>query len=113
MNRLGLLFLILLAGPLQAQETLQLKTIQEISIQNLDLVSFDTKDNLFASTNSGDIYQFNPSGKQINLYSPERQGRLQQLEAAWTVNIFSFSVDLQEYRILGRFIAPISAVIFQ
>lgn len=113
MNRLGLLLLILLSGPLLAQETLQFKTIQEISIQNLDLVSFDTKDNLYASTSNGDIYQFNPLGKQINLYSPERQGRLQQLEAAWTVNIFSFSVDLQEYRILDRFLNPLSSGRFQ
>ncbi len=113
MNRLALLFLILLSGPILAQESLQFKIIQEISIPNVDLISFDNKDNLFASTSSGDIYQFNPAGKQINLYSPERQGRLQQLEAAWTVNIFSFSADLQEYRILDRFLNPLSSSGFQ
>ncbi len=86
---------------------------QEIPIQNLDLVSLDTKDNVFVSTTNGDIYQFNSTGKQINLFSPGRQGRLQQLEAAWTVNIFSFSSDLQEYRILDRFLNPLSAKGFQ
>lgn len=80
----------------------------EISIKNLDLISFDTKDQIFASTTFGDIYLFNPKGDQLNLYSPTRQGRLQQLEAAWTVNIFSFSSDLQEYRILDRFMSLLS-----
>lgn len=80
----------------------------KISIKNLDLISFDTKDQIFASTTSGDIFLFNSKGDQLNLYSPTRQGRLQQLEAAWTVNIFSFSSDLQEYRILDRFMSLLS-----
>ncbi|PZX47469.1 hypothetical protein [Algoriphagus chordae] len=78
--------------------------LSEISLKNLDLISFDTKDQLFASNTSGDIYLFSAEGKQVNLYSPARQGRLNQLEAAWTVNIFSFSTDLQQYRILDRFL---------
>ncbi len=87
----------------QIKDDLGLAT-SEISIKNLDLVSLDNKDQIFASTISGDIYQFNPKGTQLNLFSPSRQGRLQQLEASWTVNIFSFSTDLQEYRILDRFL---------
>lgn len=82
--------------------------LTEILLNELDLISFDTKDQLFASTMSGDIYLFSPNGKQLNLYSPARQGRLNQLEAAWTVNIFSFSADLQEYRILDRFLNPLA-----
>lgn len=80
----------------------------EIELQNLDLVSFDTKDQIFASKRSGDIYQYNSEGKQLNIFSPSKQGKLQQLEAAWTVNIFSFSADLQEYRILDRFLNPLA-----
>jgi hypothetical protein len=34
------------------------------------------------------------------------------LEAAWTVNIFSFSADLQEYRILDRFMNLLSEMGF-
>lgn len=86
----------------QNHENLGLATT-EIEIKNLDLISFDNKDQIFASNTSGDIYQFNTNGRQLNLFSPMRQGRLHQLEAAWTVNIFSFSADLQEYRILDRF----------
>jgi len=81
--------------------------ISTIQIQNLDLVSLDTKDQIFASSLSGDILLFDSKGKQINFFSPPRQGRLNQLEASWTVNIFSFSTDLQEFRILDRFLNPL------
>lgn len=81
--------------------------LAEIRLENLDLISFDTKDQLFASTTAGDIYLYDQNGEQLNLFSPTRQGRLSQLEASWTVNIFSFSADLQEYRILDRFLNPL------
>ncbi len=84
-----------------------------ISLPNLDLVSFDTKDNLYLSTTTGDIFQYDWYGTPQNLFSPTRQGRLNQLEAAWTVNIFSFSADLQEYRILDRFLNPLAEKGFQ
>ena len=82
--------------------------IAEIPLKNIDLVSFDTKDQVFASNSAGDIYLFSAEGKRLNLFSPARQGRLNQLEAAWTVNIFSFSSDLQEYRVLDRFLNPLT-----
>lgn len=82
--------------------------IAEIHLKNIDLVSFDTKDQVFASNSAGDIYLFSAEGKRLNLFSPARQGRLNQLEAAWTVNIFSFSSDLQEYRVLDRFLNPLT-----
>lgn len=80
----------------------------QISLENLDLVSLDTRDQIFASTSTGDVYLFDKSGKQLNLYSPVRQARIHQLEASWTVNIFTFSADLQEYRVMDRFLNPIA-----
>lgn len=102
-----LLSLISFSGFSQEVQILD-KPIAEISLKNIDLVSLDTKDQIFASTIAGDIYLFSAEGKQLNLFSPERQGRLNQLEAAWTVNIFSFSSDLQEYRVLDRFLNPLT-----
>lgn len=110
MRILNALALILLCWKAQAQEPGKMlfqKPIFSQSIQNLDLVSLDTKDQIFASNSSGDIYLFDAKGKQQNLFSPPRQGQLSQLEASWTVNIFSFSTDLQEYRILDRFLNPL------
>lgn len=106
-----LLFLLTSLLPLlaHAQSLEKMKSpIAEISVENLDLISFDTKDQLFASTISGDIFLFSENGQQLNLFSPARQGRLNQLEAAWTVNVFSFSADLQAYRILDRFLNTLS-----
>lgn len=94
---------------LWAQEVLDYGSpIAEISVKNLDMVSLDTRDQIFASSATGDIYLFDQSGKQLNLFSPPRQARIQQLEASWTVNIFTFSADLQEYRVLDRFLNPIA-----
>ncbi len=109
--RLALLFLIVSLNSFcgLAQEIQVLDApVAEISLKKIDLVSLDTKDQIFASNTSGDIYLFSTDGTQLNLFSPARQGRLNQLEAAWTVNIFSFSSDLQEFRVLDRFLNPLT-----
>jgi hypothetical protein len=99
----------LLSGSLFSQEILVFENpIAAISVESLDLVSLDTRDQIFASSATGDIILFDKSGKQLNLFSPPRQARIQQLEASWTVNIFTFSSDLQEYRVMDRFLNPIA-----
>ncbi len=104
-----ILLFILRSFPGFTQEARGLgEPIAEITLKNIDLVSLDTKDQIFASNIAGDIYLFSAEGKQLNLFSPPRQGRLNQLEAAWTVNVFSFSSDLQEYRVLDRFLNPLT-----
>ncbi|WP_111670536.1 hypothetical protein [Algoriphagus litoralis] len=109
MKTLFFLIFHLLSRSLFSQEVLLFENpISEISIDNLDLVSLDTRDQIFASTGSGDVLLFDKSGKQLNLFSPPRQARIQQLEASWTVNIFTFSADLQEYRVMDRFLNPIA-----
>jgi hypothetical protein len=104
-----ILFFGLFSGTLFSQETLiKGGPLGEIRLPNLDLISLDTRDQIFASTTSGDVYLYDQKGKQLNLFSPPRQGRLDQVEASWTVNIFTFSADLQEYRILDRFLNPLA-----
>ncbi|HSF55882.1 MAG TPA: hypothetical protein VLA71_19160, partial [Algoriphagus sp.] len=104
-----ILFFGFLSRALFSQEILEFKPpLAEIPIRYLDLVSLDSRDQIFASNTSGDIYLFDQKGNQLNLFSPTRQSRIHQLEASWTVNIFSFSADLQEYRILDRFLNPIA-----
>lgn len=80
----------------------------EIKFPRMDKVSMDNQGFIFVTDLEGNLYQFNKSGKIINNFSPHRQGRISQLEAGWTINIFTFSIDLQEYRILDRFINPVS-----
>ncbi len=81
---------------------------KEINFPRIDKVSMDNQGFIFLTDPEGNLYQYNKSGNVINNFSPPRQGRISQLEAAWTVNIFTFSADLQEYRILDRFINPVA-----
>jgi hypothetical protein len=80
----------------------------KIDFPKLDQLSLDNQGFIFLADLEGNIYQYDRNGKFINNFSPARQGSLSQLEAFWTVNIFTFSTDLQEYRILNRFIIPIA-----
>lgn len=80
----------------------------EINFPRLGLLSLDNQGFIFISDLEGNLYQYNKAGERVNNFSPQRQGALSQLEAAWTVNIFTFSADLQEYRILDRFINPVA-----
>jgi hypothetical protein len=79
-----------------------------IEFPRLSQLSLDNQGFIFLADTEGNIYQYDQKGKEINNFSPHRQGAISLLEAAWTVNIFTFSVDLQEYRILNRFIIPVS-----
>jgi hypothetical protein len=90
----------------RAQSGWELQNI--INFPRLGLLSLDNQGFIFISDLEGNIYQYSKEGKQLNNFSPQRQGALSQLEAAWTVNIFTFSTDLQEYRILERFLNPVA-----
>ncbi|UJP67162.1 hypothetical protein IPZ59_19975 [Mongoliitalea daihaiensis] len=80
-----------------------------IQVPRLDLISLDNQGFIFAVDLEGNLYQYQVDQTTwINNFSPPRQARISSLEAFWTVNIFTFSVDLQEYRILDRFINPIA-----
>jgi hypothetical protein len=109
MKKALIILFVLVCSGIRAQNLVEwADPLAKFQVQNLDLISLDTRDQIFVTTTTGDILLFDQAGKQINLYSPPRQGRLQQIEASWTVNIFSFSADLQEYRILDRFLNPLS-----
>ncbi|AGA78672.1 hypothetical protein [Echinicola vietnamensis] len=95
---------------------LPLSQAQEINWENtfsdtfpsLGLVDFDNEDNLFFSDQKGNVtVRYNLTADSSNNYSPAYQGSLQQLEAAKTVNIFTFSRDLQRIELLDRFLNPL------
>lgn len=79
-----------------------------IHLEGIHQVSLDNQGFIFVANLEGNISQYDRDGNFQNIFSPSRQGRLTQLEASWTVNIFTFSTDLQEYRILDRFLNPIT-----
>lgn len=103
-----ILLLFPLAGSFSKAQSFEWNDPIEIKIKNISQVSLDNQGFLFVVDQEGNILQYNSDGQFLNNFSPTRQGKINQLEAAWTVNIFTFSVDLQEYRILDRFLNPIS-----
>lgn len=104
---LTLIFFTLWAVQSMSQDLLE-NALAEIEINGLDQVSMDNRDQIFISSRQGDLFLYDSKGNRLNYFSPPRQGRINQLEAAWTVNIFTFSEDLQEYRVLDRFLNPIA-----
>ncbi len=86
--------------------------VGEIPIKNAVALSVDRKDQLFVSDTQGNIYQYGADGDSINFYSPVFRARPERLEAAWTVNIFIFTSDMQQAEILDRFLNPVSHIRF-
>ncbi|WP_304516558.1 hypothetical protein [Cecembia rubra] len=103
---LGLILPFLIFSNSLAQNIWKLEST--IDFPRLGLISLDNQGFIFLADLEGNIYQFDHTAKEINNFSPARQGALSSLEAARTANIFTFSIDLQEYRILDRFVNPVA-----
>ncbi|SIT06368.1 hypothetical protein [Belliella pelovolcani] len=108
MKRFFLIMSFFCFGPfLWAQENEWSEPIV-IKQNRITAVSLDNQGFIMMANQEGDIYQYDRFGDFVNNFSPSRQGRIDFLEASWTVNIFTYSIDLQEYRILDRFLNPIA-----
>jgi len=81
--------------------------VTDIPMKGLEQVSLDNRGQIFYTTGDGSIYQLAPNGLPVNYYSPPRQASITQLEAGWTVNIFTFTKDLQRYEFFDRFLNPL------
>ncbi|MCL6260397.1 hypothetical protein M3O96_14945 [Aquiflexum sp. TKW24L] len=103
-----ILAILLMNGPMAFSQEKEWGKYQEINFPRIDKVSLDNQGFIFLTDPEGNLYQYNKSGIVVNNFSPPRQGRVSHLEAAWTINLFTFSTDLQEYRILDRFMNPIA-----
>jgi hypothetical protein len=97
-------FLVLMSSVLMAQ---QWTLVSDLPIRGLERVSLDNRGQIFYTIGDGSIYQLSPIGVPINHYSPPRQAGITQLEAGWTVTVFTFSKDLQRYEMFDRFLNPL------
>ncbi|WP_194774431.1 hypothetical protein [Pararhodonellum marinum] len=102
---------VLVSGTLKGQD-LTTTPLFSIPFERLDQVALDNQNQIILADTEGNIYQFNSKGQYVNHFSPERQARLDQIEASWTVNIFTFSRDLQKIQLLDRFLNPLSTNVF-
>lgn len=109
MTRVLLLFLVHVTVSFEGySQEMQWDKHASIILKGIHQVSFDNQGFIFVADQEGNIFQYDQNGQFQNIFSPSRQGNLTQLEASWTVNIFTFSTDLQEYRILDRFLNTIT-----
>lgn len=107
MKKAFLIIFISLLSPVLWAQQIEWELIAEIPVKGADQVSLDNRGQIYYTTFDGGLYQLSSTGLQINHYSPSRQARITQLEAAWTVNVFTFSKDLQRFELFDRFLNPI------
>jgi hypothetical protein len=106
-NHLSILLYFFFTSYSFGQQTVEWVPMAEIQVKGLEQLALDNRGQIYYADRSGGIYQIDQTGRTVNHFSPTRRARLSQLDADRTVNIFSFSEDLQEYVILDRFLNPI------
>lgn len=102
---LGLLLLLYMGAKAQSSGWQHLASIQ---VEGLDQISMDNRENIIYADGGGNVVKLSPNGDFVNQYSPLIQAKLDHLEAFWTVNIFLFSADLQQFVMLDLFLNPIT-----
>jgi len=107
MKKVVLIFFLYLISPHVMAQQVDWNLVSDIAIRGLEQVSLDNRGQIFYTTTDGSIYQLSPNGLPINHYSPPRQASITQFEAGWTVNVFTFSKDLQRYELFDRFLNPL------
>lgn len=70
-------------------------------------VSQDRYGNIYVIMQEGLIQQFDSTGKQQLVYSPQMVADITLFEARSTVRFFAFYRDLQSFALLNRFLTPI------
>src|SRR5690554_6861581 len=79
-----------------------------ISVEDLDQISIDNRENTFYSDKEGNVFKFDSKGGVSSSYSPVFQARLKQLDAFSTLRLFLFSADLQQVVLLDPYLNPIN-----
>ncbi|MCC5937892.1 MAG: hypothetical protein JJU34_11480 [Lunatimonas sp.] len=102
-----LLVCCILIGKISAQ-SIEWQLVSSISPGVIDLLATDRNSHVFVADKEGNIRQYNSAGDSVNVYSPPFRSKLTNLETQWTVNLFLFSADLQQFELLDRFLRPIT-----
>ncbi|MEX2593205.1 MAG: hypothetical protein WD426_10545 [Anditalea sp.] len=104
----GVLSLILLLSFDATAQGSDWHKLASIQVEDLDQISMDNRENIFYADGGGNVVKLSAKGDLVNQYSPLFQAKVDQLEAFWTVNIFLFSADLQQFVMLDLFLNPLS-----
>lgn len=96
---------LLLSIPCFAQNSLFL--LREVGYENPTAWSLDRYGNLYVSDKDGNIKKYDENGDYQLIYSPQRQGEVNLLEAFNTIRVFAFYQNFQQYRLMDRFLGNV------
>ncbi len=74
-------------------------------IANIEKATADQSGNIFLTTINGDIRKINTICEEELIFSPEKTGRIKQIDIWSPFKVFAFYEELQEYIVLNRFLA--------
>jgi len=80
--------------------------IRTVPIRNPVSVSLDRNHHIYISDLDGNINKFNSVGDLLLNYSPQKIGKISLLEGWFSVRVFAFYQDYQEFLYLDRFLTP-------
>lgn len=101
MNIIFIFLTLLLFTPTKYKE---LQFIGETKINTPVKASIDRIGNVYVVDNTGQLFRYNPKGKQQLDYSPPIPAEITLMESWQGLRIFLFFRDLQEYSFLDRFL---------
>ncbi|MDN3670182.1 hypothetical protein QWY93_12690 [Echinicola jeungdonensis] len=108
MNRAFLIIFFLISQLATAWgQNINWSPAKKIKCRELTLLTIDARDQLVCADTEGNLFQLQSNGDTINHYSPPTQASLQQLEISRSIQVFTFSEDLQRIEILDRFLQPL------
>lgn len=79
--------------------------INRLEIENVDQLSQDQQGNVYISNFKGDIFKYDKDGILIQEYSPQTQGRCNQIDAISALKVLVFYEEYQEFVLLDRYLS--------
>ena len=80
--------------------------LKTIAVKKITAVSADRYGNFLLADASGNVTQYDSTGKKITVFSPQQPWQVSFIEAWRTVKIFVFYREAQKFTFLNRFLVP-------
>jgi len=100
----GLLSLSFFVGHLSIAQHEQPKLIRQVKLANIQQLSVDRYQNIFATSQTGVVYKFDSLGKQVGVFSPNQNNQIDLMETWQALQVFLFYEELQEFILCDRFL---------
>ena len=96
-----LFFTVFCINSIQAQE---LKQVCSLQIKNIETSIVDESGFIFVTNTQGNIEKINSNCEQELVYSPDKTGKVKQIDIWSSFKVFAFYEEFQEFIILDRFL---------